>query len=330
MAWLRVDGPDAERARRGRYLVSVVLPRTDTPWSAALTRAIASALEEHGARIDRVIEAPDARSQIAALHALAREEPSAVISQPVGGAATSDAHRSLGRAGIRLVLLDEVPAGLLPERDHATVVGFDELGVGAMAAELLADAVPQGGAVGILGESADPLAGSERERGFRTWNRTQRPDLRLAAAHFGETGSPGGAALRLLAEDPGIAGLFVVRDDAAASVAHRLASAGHAVAVTTVDLGPEAAVQLAAGGMVVGVAARRPWEQGEAAATATILALLGRDVPDRITLPPTGVTRGDVLDAYREIWREVPPDPLVAARWSIPGTSSQPTRDPRG
>lgn len=324
---LRIEGPDTERARRGRFVVGLALSGLDGAWDRALGRGITQTLERYGARVGQVVAGvtegttdlpTDPAARLAALARIAETEPSAIISLPSPGAAAADAHRRLGKAGIALVLLDEVPPGLLPGRDFSSVVTGDEPALGRLAAELLSPHVGQGAAVAVIGDEAEPLVGSERERGFQGWIRANRPDLRLVAAHFGDAGSPGGVVLRLLTQDPALGGMFVVRDTAAVDVVKRLRAAGHALPLTTVDLGAEAAVELATGGMVVGVAARQPWEQGEAAALATVLTLLGRETPARISIPPLPVTRDDVLDAFRTIWHETPPEALIAARWSAP------------
>ena len=217
------------------------------------------------------------------------------------------------------MLLDEVPPGLLPGRDHATVVTFDEPAIGADAAELLAPSIPREGGIGVLGAATDPLAGSERERAFQAWIRTHRPDVRMSVGRFGDVSSPGGAALRLFAEDPGIAGVYVGDGDAAGEVVRRLVAAGHGPALVSIGLGPEAAVDLAAGGLVRAIVAPQPCDQGESAATAALLALLERPVPARIVVPSLRVTRNTVLEAFLETWHEHPPPELTAARWGRPG-----------
>lgn len=108
---------------------------------------------------------------------------------------------------------------------------------------------------------------------------------------------------------------MVAEDVAAAEMVRRLDAAGHRPAVITVDLGPEVAVDLASGGLVRAVLARQPWEQGAAAATAAVLALLGHEVPPRIAVPALTVTRESVLEAFLEVWHEHPPAELAAARW---------------
>jgi ribose transport system substrate-binding protein len=111
----------------------------------------------------------------------------------------------------------------------------------------------------------------------------------------------------------------VVADgDAAAEVVRRLDAAGHRPAVVTVDLLAEMAVELAGGGLVRGIVARQPWEQGETAAAAALLALIGRPVPPVVLAPFRPVTRDSVLEAWLETWHEPAPAVLGAARWGKP------------
>lgn len=317
---VRIDGPDLERVRRLRAEVVLVLPGADsTAWGATLARSLGETLEAGGARLSAVIDAGDTAAFAA--RAVARAlvlEPSAIVSRPVGGVAAVDAHRAAARAGASLVLLDEVPAGLLPERDHAAVVRFDEAGVGVALAQLACGAVSREGGLGILGPSNDPLAGSDRERALRTWVRAERPDVRIGAGRYGEAASPGAAAMRLFAEDPGLEAVVIAEGEAASEAVRRLAAAGHRPAVVTVDLVADAAVDLAAGGLVRGVVARQPWEQGELAATAALLALIGRAIPPVVLAPFRPVTRETVLEAWLETWHEPAPEALKAARWGRP------------
>jgi ribose transport system substrate-binding protein len=319
---IRIDGPDLERVRRLRAEVALVLPGADTTaWGATLARALAETLEAGGARLAAVIDAGD--TPAFAARAMARAlvlDPSAIVSRPVGGVAAVDAHRSVARADAALVLLDDAPAGLLPDRDFATVVRFDEAAIGVALAELACGSVSHEGGLGILGPSTDPMAGSDRERALRAWVRSKRPDARIGAGRYGEAASPGAVALRLFADDPGLEAVVVMEDEAAREVVRRLDAAGHRPAVVTMDLGAEAAVELATGGLVRGVVARQPWEQGVLAATATLLALIGRPMPPAVLAPFRPVTRDSVLEAWLETWHEPAPEALSAARWGKPRT----------
>jgi ribose transport system substrate-binding protein len=52
---------------------------------------------------------------------------------------------------------------------------------------------------------------------------------------------------------------------------------------------------------VKGVAAQRPFEQGEIAATAAIAALMNNPVPPWIALPGIAVTGENVAEAYKHV-----------------------------
>ena len=82
------------------------------------------------------------------------------------------------------------------------------------------------------------------------------------------------------------------------------------IPVTTVDLGLDAARELARRGLVKGIAAQRPYDLGVAEATAAIMALVGDEPPPWVALPGFPVTRANVIDAYESVWHAEAPDAL--------------------
>lgn len=311
---LHIDDADLDRARRGHFSVAIVVHTTRLDGTALQVKAIAETLALYGATIEEVVECGfDPQRQNRELDRLARSRPSAVISLPLGGAVTVEAHRALARAGVRVVLMDNMPAGLIPSRDYASVVSADNFGLGEVGAELLAPTIPPGGAVAMIGYDVDFFVTAERELGFRKWMRRQRADIRVVPVRFPDPADAATTVTRLLDGDPDIDGLFVVWDEPAMSIIGALDASGRSLPTTTVDLGAEAALNLAAGGMLVGIGAQRPWEQGVAQAIATILALIGREPPTWVALPALPVTRASVLDAYRAVWRREPPPELAEA-----------------
>ena len=114
-----------------RLSVAVVVHTTRLDGTALQIQAIAETLTRYGATIEEVVECGfDPRRQNRELERLAWSRPSAVISLPLGGAVTVDAHRGLAGAGVRVVLMDNVPSGLLPVRDYVCVVSADNFGLG--------------------------------------------------------------------------------------------------------------------------------------------------------------------------------------------------------
>lgn len=324
---LVVSEADAERARRGRYSIAIVVHTTRLDGTGLQIKAIGETLERYGASIEEVVECGfDPARQNRELERLARSRPSAVISLPLGGAVTVEAHRGLARAGVHVVLMDNMPAGLLPSRDYASVVSADNFGLGEVGAELLSPWIPPSGTVAMIGYDPDFFVTAERELGFRKWMRARRPDVSVVTGRFPDPAEAPATVAGLLAEVPALDGLYVVWDEPAMSVIGALRAGGHRLPVTTTDLGGEVAMDLASGGHLVGIGAQQPWEQGVAQATAAILSLIGREPPTWVALPALPVTRDTVVDAYRTAWRRQPPDALMEASQHLSPEQSWPQR----
>jgi ribose transport system substrate-binding protein len=310
---------DAAAARAQRFKVAVVLHTTSSDWAKQELAGIDATLGRFGAAVVEVVDCGfRVAAQIRALNRLAREAPDAVISIPVGGTAVAEAHRGVSRAGIRLVLLDNGPTGLMPGSDYVSVVSADNFGLGAIAARLLSPHVPQHGKVGILSYQADFFATNEREIAFRKWMGSDRPDIRLKAVRFADVDLVAEPLNQFLDANVGMAGLFAVWDVPAAAAVTTLRRRSQYLPMTTTDLGNEAAIALARGDLLKGVAAQRAYDQGVTAATTTIASLVNRTPPSWVVLPGVAVTSENVVEAYRMIWHSPPPEALIQAGLALP------------
>lgn len=293
---------DVSAARARGFRVVVVLHTMAGDWSKQQLTGIMTILDECAATVVEVVDcgfAPDA--QIAALDRLTRDRPDAIISLPVANAKVADAHRRVAKAGIRLLLLDNVPTGLLPGSDYVSLVSADNFGLGGIAASLLADRLAPNVTVGVIAYVSEFFVTNEREIAFGKWMRANRPDVRLVVCKFDAIDTVGREALALVSAQPGLAGIFVVWDTPAMEVVRVLNGAGHHIPVTTIDLGRDAALDLAVGGMICGIAAQQPYLQGTAVAQACILALLGKPTPAWIALPGLAVSPDNVAESFRTL-----------------------------
>jgi ribose transport system substrate-binding protein len=299
---------DIRAARQGRFRVAIVMHTLESDWAIRLVRGIVGTLGECGAAVIDVVDSdfrPD--RQIAALDRIRQEAPDAIISLPVANAAVADAHIRVARAGIRLTLVDNSPTGLIPGADYVTLVSADNYGLGRVAAELLSPHLPQGARIGLLGYDTDFFPSNQREIAFQRWMETERPDVAVRVARFTQMDETAVVAGALLDEEPDLAGLFVVWDTPCIGAMAEIARRGSALRVTTTDLGREVAISMAKGGPVVGIAAQRPFQQGETVARAVITNLLGRSCPDWIALPGFAVSQATVVEAWQAVWREAAP-----------------------
>lgn len=303
---------DAVRARQPR--IAVLLHTTASDWARLELKGISSTLDRHGARVCEVVDCGfRTEAQIAALRRLAAGPPDAVISLPIASTVVAQAHRDVSRTGSRLVLLDNGPTGLLPGSDYVSVVSSDNFGLGSIAARLLSPHVPQGGTVGILSYQADFFATNEREIAFRKWIGSERTDILLRPVRFSAVDAIAEPLMRFLDAHPDAAGLFAVWDVPAAAAVAVLRARACAMPMTTIDLGKDVAIALAEGDLIKGVAGQRAFDQGVAAAMATLSALVGRQPPSWLVLPGIAITAENVDEAYGRIWHEPPPPQLAAA-----------------
>lgn len=316
---IQLTETNAAQARARRFSVALVLHTTTSDWSKQELAGIAATLGLYSAALVEVVDCNfDVDLQVAALDRLAREPVDAVISIPIGNARVAAAHRALTQSERKLVLLDNAPTGLLPGTDYASVVSTDNFGLGQSCAEMLSPHIPQGGAAGILGYGIDFFATHERENAFRKWMGTNRPDVTLVRERFADLEGAGPAALAMVEKTPGLSGIFAVWDVPAMKAVRALAQHGIDIPITTVDLGNEVALDMARQGMIKGVGAQLPHDQGSAAARVILAALLGLPVPPWVALAGRQVTPSDVIEAYQVIWHLPAPKAIIeSARASM-------------
>ena len=299
---------DITAARSVTRRVAILLHTLDGDWTGLQISGMLGIFGDCGVVVTEVVDCGfSADRQVAALDRLIAAAPDAIIALPVANEQVVAAFRRVSAAGIRLVLLENVPTGLLPGTHYASLVSSDNFGLGKMAAAGLAPHLAQGAAVGVLGFAADFFATNEREIAFTNWMQANRPEVRTHVRRFATMEDAPDLALRMIADHPEIAGFFVVWDTPALAVAARLQSVGHTPVMATVDLGEDVAIALAAGRHFVSVAAQQPFQQGVAAARTTILALLGRPIPAWIAMPGMSVTRANVADSFQIVWRKQAP-----------------------
>jgi ribose transport system substrate-binding protein len=305
---------EAALARAGRFAVAVVLHTTTSDWSRQELAGIVATLGSYSAAVVDVVDCGfDKERQNRELLRLAKTSADAVISIPIGAEGVVDGHRAISKSGKTLVLLDNVPAGLMPGGDYAAVVSADNFNLGEIAAELLSPHLPEEGVAGILTYGADFYATNEREIAFRKWIGRQRPDVTLVRGRFANVEEAGAAFERLLQENNDLDGLFVAWDVPALNALSAIRAQSRKLAVTTVDLGNAATSELIEGDLLKGIAAQRPYDQGAAAAQVTLLNLVGRRPPPWIAAPGMAVTRDDVLGAYQVVWHAPAPNHLLEA-----------------
>ncbi|MCB1498839.1 MAG: substrate-binding domain-containing protein [Bauldia sp.] len=311
---LELSDADAARAREKQFTAAVVFHTTTSDWSTQALAGIVTTLGRYSAAVVEVVDCQfSIENQTRALERIVGERPDAIISIPIGNTAVADAHRNVSRAGIKLVVMDNGPTGLLPGTDYASVISADNFGLGKVGAELLAPFIPPRGTAVVLGYGVDFFASNEREIAFRQWMAANRPDITVKTVKFSEVDRVSPVVEKLIDAEPDLDGMFAVWDVPAMQAIATLRARNRSLPITTIDLGNEAATELAAGGMIKGIGAQRPFDLGAAVATATVAALLDHQPPPWVALPALAVTRKNVIEAYQVVWHAPAPPALIKA-----------------
>lgn len=303
---------DIESARAKKLRIAIIMHTMESDWSKHLVQGIVGVLGECGAIVIDVVDCDfSPAKQINALNRLRTENPDAIISLPVDNAIVAEAHIAASRAGIKLILIDNAPIGMLPGKDYVSLVSADNYGLGKIAAELLSSHLPPASTAAVLGYDADFFASNEREIAFSQWMEINRPDVTVRSARFTGIENAGSEAVRLIDCKPDVAGIFVVWDTPCVNVLRSVSERNLKLPISTVDLGAEVTENLAEDGGVVGIAAQRPFQQGEAIARTAITALLNRPCPDWVALPGLKVSRSNVIESYQLVWRKPAPRDIL-------------------
>ena len=305
---------EAAKARAGHFKVGVVMQTMDIDWSKLVVAGITDTLKKYNATLVGVTN-PDFQvdRQIDQIGDMIQLQPQAIISIPVDNTATAEAYRSISKAGIKLILMHQVPSGLQYPEDYQAVVSPDNQGNGQVAAEILSHYIPKGGVVGIVDFGVDFFTTNQRTLRVKEWFKANRPDVKLKEVQFVNPSQAGDTAANFLTANQDINGLFVVWDAPAMQVVSDLREQGLDLPIVTMDLGNEDAMELASCGLVKGIGAQQPYDQGVAEAEAALQALIGNTPPPWIALPAVPVLPSNLTASYERVFHKAPPPALLAA-----------------
>jgi ribose transport system substrate-binding protein len=179
---LALTTDEVTAARAGRFTAGIILHTVTSDWARLVAAGIGETFAAHSGAVVEIVDCSfDKTIQNRELSRLAQSRIDAVISVPVGVSGLSHAYREVSKAGKKLILIDNAPAGMLPGAEYVAVVSTDNFNLGEIAAALLSPHVANEGVAGILTYSADFFAANEREIAFRKWIGANRPDPHAGA-----------------------------------------------------------------------------------------------------------------------------------------------------
>ena len=198
----------ADKVRAGAFSVGIAMQTMDIDFSAVQTSVMKKEFDQYGVKVVGITDAQwKAEKQIGDLENLIQQRPHGILGVPVDDVATAQAFKSVGEAGIKLVMIDQVPKGLNYPQDYQTSVQADGRGNGQVAAAMLAPSIPQGGTLGMVNFGNDIFATNERTAGAKDWLSQNRPDIIIKETAFTDPAKAGQVGGDFLTANSDINGL---------------------------------------------------------------------------------------------------------------------------
>ncbi|MCO4251212.1 MULTISPECIES: substrate-binding domain-containing protein [Pseudarthrobacter] len=318
---IKLTDDEVAKARERKFRVGIVMQTMNIEWSTEQVRAIKNRLKEYNAEVIGVVDPNfDVTKQVSGIENMIQLKPDAIISIPVDDTATAEAYRKIGAAGIKLIMMDNVPKGLKYPDDYQGMVSSDNQGNGAVCAQALAKFIPKGGTVGVLDFGVDFFVTKERMKGFVDWMKANRSDIKIKTTEFLDPANSGKDAGNFLTANPDVQGMFTEWEVPAVGIDQALRAQGKNVPITAVNIASDVAMDLATGGNIKALGAQVPYDQGLAEADMAIKVLLGGSVPNWVAFPSVPVLQNNVLDAWKQVYHQDPPAELVKASQATNGS----------
>jgi len=317
---IKLTEAEVNQAKERKFRVGIVMQTMNIEWSTEQVRAITERLKMYDAEVVGVADPNfDVQKQVSSIENMIQLKPDAIISIPVDDTATAEAYRKIGAAGIKLIMMDNVPSGLKYPTDYQGMVSSDNQGNGAVCAEALAKYIPEGGTVGVLDFGVDFFVTKERMKGFVDWMKANRPDIKIKVAEFLDPANSGKDAGNFLTANPDVQGMFTEWEVPAVGIDQALRAQGKTMPITAVNIASDVAADLATGGNIKALSAQVPYDQGLAEADMAIKVLLGGTAPNWLAFPAVPVLQNNVLQAWKQVYHQDPPAQLVEACESTEG-----------
>jgi ribose transport system substrate-binding protein len=303
---------------------AIVMHYGGNDWSSAQIAGLKDQFTKMGIEVIAVTDANfKPEKQVSDLETVLAKKPDIIVSIPTDPVATADAYRKAVEQGVKLVFMDNIPSGFTPGVDYVSLVSADNYGNGVASGLLMGKTLNGQGKIGLIYHAADFFVTQQRYNGFKTTITENFPGIEIVEEQgIGGpdfAGDAEKAASAMLTKYPDLNGIWAVWDVPAEGVMAALRSADRSdVVVITQDLGTNVAVEMAKDGVIKGLGAQRPFDQGVTEALLAGYALLGKQAPAYVALYALPVTHDNVLEAWKTVYHADPPADLATAFGAVP------------
>ena len=296
------------KVKAGKFTVAISMGWMGDDWASQQLVGLKESFEAMGIEVVAETNANwDDAKQIADIEAISVLKPSLLVSIPLNGQTTASAYQKIAAAGTKIVFIDQAVEGMTAGKDYSSIISSDNLLLGMYLADALAEATGGKGDVAAMYYAPDFYVTNLRYEGFIARVMAKYPDLNvIVAAGHNNPNKGQEVAQGLLARYPTLAGVYASWSIPAMGAVTAARTAGRTSAdfkIVNENFDQIVALDMAQNGFIAGISSQRPYDQGVAEAKTGALALIGEPTPPYIVVPPLKVTRANLADSYKTIYR---------------------------
>jgi ABC-type sugar transport system substrate-binding protein len=219
---------------------------------------------------------------------------SAILASPISATALDSVFTAALEQGVPAIVLNDA-RGTIP---GVVYVGPDANTIGEMAADYIAEQLPEGGKVAMIEGDPGSSNAINRGKGFKA-GLEKHPNLELAAAQSAkwDTNQAQTIATAMLTANPDIKAFYSQNDGMALGVQSAIDAKGLTGKVILVgtDGIPQAKKQIAEGTYTATVS-ERPTTEGASGVKIALWLLAGKEVPDWVDVPTFIIDKANVAE----------------------------------
>ena len=315
---LSLSDEELQKIKDMHATAAISFHETGGYWDTAQRAGMESQFKKMGIEIIAITDADfKPEKQISDLETIMAQKPDVLVSIPTDPTAMAQAYKEVAAAGTTIVFAENAPDGMVAGKDYVGVVSADSRGNGVASAHLLAKALGGEGKIGVMFHDADFFVTKQRYEAFMETIK-EYPGIEVVAKQG--LGGPDfvaeseKVASAMLLRNPDIDGLWGPWDQYAEGAIVAARDAGRDdLAMTTIDLGENVAIDMVTGGIVKGLGSQRPYDQGVNEAILAGYGLLGKQAPAFVALPALPVTADNIEQSWHDVYYQDPPEELAKA-----------------
>ncbi len=282
-------------------------------WGQGQIKGITEMMALYGIEVVAVTDAQwQVEKQISDIESIMQLKPTLLFSHPTDGVAVGPLYKNAADAGTKVVFIDSAGADLTFPNDYAGVVQADNYNIASESAEILAEAIGYSGEVALINyKNSLPHMDLRAKAAYETFEKYE--DITIVTDQkVGGSDEGGEVAEAIMMANPDVKAIWAGWDGPAMTAAAALTAIGKDVFLAAPDLGRDAAYSIASDGLLIGVGAQHPWDQGVAAALVGIASLEGITTAEYIIIPGEKVTKENLKDAWGRIYHSEMPEEILS------------------